>query len=419
MRKNALAAAMFIVSLLLFCPGAIAENEVKNLIKLGKGDRFAKILVSGKAVEALGKIGDPKAKDVLIQGLKSEEFFIRAYAAEALGRLKDKAAIPYLKDLVNDKNYLVRILAVKALVTLGETNLETLLLSFLSDKDPAARTAVVGQLMDSGDKYAHLLFQMLLKEDAYPVREGIIKLLGENKFQPAREYIIQALKDENLYVRQAAIEAAYKIPGGKQSPVLEIKKLLTDKDTLVRGKVKKTLSLTGDKLLSKLFWQEIDDKDPYLRASSYIALANLKDINILPIVLKAIVDPENPILVKSEAARSLVILKPYVLETVKKSLMNYKKESLSIENLEINYKVNGQELTAQFVEALMDKKNPLHKDSPLIINQLSARLGLPVMRQALLQMDSETAAVSAYVLGELNDKDAVGCLIELCEKYGF
>lgn len=33
--------------------------------------------------------------------------------------------------------------------------------------------------------------------------------------------------------------------------------------------------------------------------------------------------------------------------------------------------------------------------------------------------DPETAAASAYALGELCDKDAVDSLIKLCEKYGF
>jgi len=419
MKKNILAAVIFIFAGLFSYCYVSAEGENGSLIKFDKGDRYVKILVSSRAVEALGKLGGLKSEDVLIQGLKSKEFFIRAYAAEALGRLNDKKAIPALEEVINDSNYLVRIYVVKALVKLGEAGRETLLLSFLSDKNPAIRTSAVEQLGDFGEKYMPVLFQFLLKENVYYIREKMIEYLGNNKFQPAADYIMQALGDSSLYVRKAAIEAISQIKEDRQSYAKEVKKLLDDNDTSVRAKAMEILSLTEDSSLRKLLWQDVEAQDPYLKAGSYVALANLKDMDILPILLKAVITPENSIFVRVEAARALKILQPYVLEAVNKTLAKSKDKSPSIENLEINYKVGGRNLILLLLEALKNVKNPLHKDSPLILNQLAEEISFPALRQALIQTDPETAAASAYVLGELNDKDAVTDLIRLCEKYGF
>lgn len=404
--------AIFIFVTLLINQVEAKEEEVfKESV-----DRYSKILVTSKAVEALGKIGDYKAHDVLLEALKSKEFFIRAYAAYALGRLNDKEAIPFLlKLLVSDKNYLVRIFATQALVGLGQLDTEKSLLNFLIDKDPAVRGNAVEQLGCFKDKCLPRLIKVLLEDESSFVRIKAIEQLGLNKFEPAVVYVRQLLEDKDPQIRQAACFALGQI-GDKNDIPLLIERL-GDSDVSVRAAAKEALSLLGESSLIKIFWQDIEDKEPILRVSSYVALANLKDINILPLLLKEIVAPENPTQVRIAAAKALMILKPYVSQVSFDKALGL--SDILSKNLQVSYQVNGKSLVLVVIEALKDKKNPLYQDAPLILKELKEKISLPFLRQALFSKEPDVVAMAAYVLGELQDKDAVDNLIEVCNKYGF
>jgi HEAT repeat protein len=53
--------------------------------------------VRERAAEALGRIGDPRAVDPLIESLKDEDLFVRYFSAKALGETGDPKAIRPLK----------------------------------------------------------------------------------------------------------------------------------------------------------------------------------------------------------------------------------------------------------------------------------------------------------------------------------
>jgi HEAT repeat protein len=378
----------------------------------------SRIFVCSEVLMALGKIrGDPEIKNTLIKGLADKEFFIRAYAAEALGYLNDKDAIPMLKNLTEDDNYFVRIIATTALLRLEGIG-EDALLNFLKDKKPEIRGNAVEQLGTFGNRYLSNIFEVLLKDDSDFVRTKALVALGGNKFNQAADYSVQVLEDKNPQVRQAACFALGQI--GYTKAVPQLNKRLNDKDVKVRASAKDALILLGDQSIINLLWQDIKAKDEFLRGSSYVALANLKKIEVLPVALKEIVAPENSTFVRMQAARALMILKPYVSELLDKALVRLKIDVLSSENLEISfsYRVNGESLTSILISAVTDSKNSLHKDAPFIIRELREKACLPALRQALFLDDPDMVAAAAFTLGELRDKDAVKYLIEVCKKYG-
>lgn len=412
---------MIIFICLFYCP-LMAQQEKVDSNPTGIENTYSKILVCSNAFEALGKIADPKAKGILTEGLKSKDFFIRGRATEALGRLQDKETVPLLKTLVNDENYFVAVLATAALAKLGEQDMKESLFNFLNHKDPQVRATAIEQLGDFKldelkDKFLPQLVKILSQDSNYVVREKAIAELGRNRFGPAVSLVRQALKDENAQVRRAACRVITTISDKQETTLL--KERLSDKDISVRAQAKESLGFLGEKSLLKSFWKEVEDKEPILRLSSCMALAELNDINILPNLLKEIVNPQNSTFARTEAARALTKLKPHISDLVAKALSKSKTDILSLENLEVSYKINGKSLGLILTEALKDKNNPLHNDAPSIISQLQERVYLAALREALFDSDPNMVASAACVLGALRDKDAVDELIKVCEKYGF
>ncbi|MFH1641060.1 MAG: HEAT repeat domain-containing protein [Candidatus Omnitrophota bacterium] len=376
----------------------------------------AKLLVYSTVLQALADIAGLEARDIFIKGLKSREYFIRQQAVSILGSLNDKEAAPLLKELVDDENFGVKMSAINALIGFGETNLEEELLGFLSNSNASIRSAAAASLGGLGDKYFKKLYEILLKENNPVVRSTILGILGAGKFEPAKENILTALNDANVSVRQTATSLLGQMDDKEAIPLL-LKKL-EDSDASVRATAKEILSGKGEESIIELCWQDIEDKDPLLRKSSFIALANLKDIDILPVLLKEIVAGDTPMLLRSAAASALMILKPHLEELINKGLLASKTELLSLENLGVNYKADGKDLGLIFTEALKDKKSPLRQDAPFVLLALEQRQALGVLRELLFDDDPNMIAASARCLGVFRDKDSESNLIKLARIYG-
>ena len=96
------------------------KKDVESLIKAlqYKGD----LDVRSEAVEAVGKIGDKRAVEPLIQALNDENKYVREGAALALAEIGDKRAVEPLIQALNDKDENVR---AEAADTLGFGNVPT------------------------------------------------------------------------------------------------------------------------------------------------------------------------------------------------------------------------------------------------------------------------------------------------------
>ncbi len=411
------------VALLINAPYSEADNSP------GINDRYSRLIVVSKVVEALGKIGDIRAHDVLTEAVRSREFFIRANAAQALGRIGDKESVPLLRNLINDENYLVRVLAVAALFELGQEDTKGPLLGFLRDNDPAVRAAAaeeIGRLVfeiedNAGgwkEKFLSILNDMLPLEEDPVVRVKLIEQLGGYRFNAAVEHINQSMNDADPDVRRVACWAAGEI--GDKSSIPFLLERLGDEDVEVRSKAKISLAEMGERQLIKLFWNDVEEEDPYLRVSSYVALATLKEVDILPILLEAVVNPDNPAFVKADTAWALSILKPYLSDLIQEALLSSKNKHkrLLSDNLRIRYEVNDKELMSVFINALQNKDDPLHEDAPIVFQGFYDEISLPALREALWQDDPDFVAATAYTLGELRDKGAFDNLVRVFRRYG-
>lgn len=95
--------------------------------------------IRGKAVWALGKIGDRRAAHPLIDMLGDEESFVRRDAVMALGRIKESTAVVPLIGRLNDEAAEVRWAAAISLKKLGDRKALEHLERLLDDEDEKVR----------------------------------------------------------------------------------------------------------------------------------------------------------------------------------------------------------------------------------------------------------------------------------------
>jgi len=89
-------------------------------------------------VEALVKIGEP-AVDLLTKALKDEDWRVRSSAANALGNIRDARVVGPLIEALKDKNSYVRMRAAEALGKIGDSRAVETLIKALKDKNSGVR----------------------------------------------------------------------------------------------------------------------------------------------------------------------------------------------------------------------------------------------------------------------------------------
>lgn len=94
------------------------EEAVRILINVVR-NQHEDLIVRGRAALMLGKLGDARAVDPLIEALSAPGYQTRMYAAESLGKLGDKRAIPPLLRIVETETDKIREAAQAALKRLG------------------------------------------------------------------------------------------------------------------------------------------------------------------------------------------------------------------------------------------------------------------------------------------------------------
>jgi len=190
----------------------VGKPAVKPLIGALTSDD---LLVRRQAVDALGRIGDPRAVDPLLATLNDHDSLVRGHAIEALGRIKDPKAVPPLIALLSGKDEQphVRMSAAEALGTIKDNRaLEPLVLALL-DEHWGVRSRAAQALGQLGDPRAVGCLIGALQDKEPAVRGHAAEALGIMSDGRAVKPLTAALEDPDREVRKKAALALRRLTG--------------------------------------------------------------------------------------------------------------------------------------------------------------------------------------------------------------
>jgi hypothetical protein len=150
------------------------------------------------SAQALGKIGDMRAVEPLIQILNYTNVTIRASSAEALDKIGDKKTVELLIEKLNNVDETVRWVSAEALGKIGDKKAVELLIQKLNDTNATVRRFLAEVLGKIGDTRAIEPLIQKLNDTNTTVRRFSVEALGNIGNNEAVEPLIEKLNDTNV-----------------------------------------------------------------------------------------------------------------------------------------------------------------------------------------------------------------------------
>lgn len=295
-------------------------------------------LIKKGCVKALGKIGDQRAVDPLINTLDDFDSFVRQTSAKALGLLADKRALePLINSLKNDTHSGVKVASASALGKLGDQRAIEPLRESLYDDNPTLVIRSLKSLIEideeigmsylfknmdnpnkniaefskgyivsvKGEEYLEKIPNEIenekINKDDYlklisnlfnddpEIKIDAAKRLGTINNPKSAEYLIDVINDNENKVRLEIIHSLGKLKNVETLPILI--KTLKDKDISIRWAAEEAISLFGSNSLECIS-ESLKTEDDELRYYLVTILGEIKDDKSVQILIKTLNDPD-------------------------------------------------------------------------------------------------------------------------------
>lgn len=185
------------------------EQVIQSLIKLLREDKGNE--GAANAAIALGRIGDKRAVEPLLDVLQNSFNYLRAHVAEGLGLLGDKRATMPLVEALQDEDDIVRMHVVEALGRIKDERAVEALLGALQFAGTASEEAALAFRFFDGTVFAEELSKALSNQNQF-VRRKAVSYVGYYFVDPTLlERISHMVEtDADDFVRSTALEAKAK-----------------------------------------------------------------------------------------------------------------------------------------------------------------------------------------------------------------
>jgi len=202
--------------------GRLGDSRALKSLTVALDDRRSKVQESAREAiqEIIYRMKNKHALTPLHVCLKNRENIVRRMAAEALLELKDPRSVDALIDALNDPDAEVQKLVREALKDIGKPAVVPLA-TFLRDDNAPLCMAVIKLLGEIGDKTAvgHLV-GVLKHFRSWRLRCEAADALGKIEDPRIVGFLIEALNDRSLCVREAATRSLEKVGKPAVEPLI-------------------------------------------------------------------------------------------------------------------------------------------------------------------------------------------------------
>ncbi|BDC17839.1 M1 family aminopeptidase [Acidianus sp. HS-5] len=237
---------------------------------------------------SLAEVEDKQSEEALIRESNDEELICRIRAVTSLSRFSDFKAIQTLKERLENDFWGV---SYEAAISLGKIKNEEALNALLLNHDnPKVMVGIVKALGEfKFNKKAEEFLLTLLDAESYHVRAEAISSLGKIGFTDAKEKILKHFEDESYVdiVPSAVIEALSYFADDESFKFVVDRGVRNEKET-IRASAARNLWRFGDKSKEYLNFL-VKDPSPIVRGATIKSLEELK----MKDLLRAIVDNED------------------------------------------------------------------------------------------------------------------------------
>lgn len=238
-----------------------AWNVMRALIYMGRNKPSALLplfntddpFVLRFVCEAASDVASPEYRDLLVRLLSHEDGHVRAIAATGIANIGDINIVPRLKELLSDPYADVQDAAVKALAKLKD-----------------------GVSLDE-------LTENMKSSDPVLKRNSVL-LIGEAGFIDGVPGVGFALKDFDVYVRRAAVQALSKMKTKEACKYLRI--ALTDEDPSIRMAAASSLGYSNRPEYVEPLCLMLSDNDDIVSVAAARALGALENRKAVPSLIE-------------------------------------------------------------------------------------------------------------------------------------
>lgn len=163
--------------------------------------------LSVDAANALGQIGDPRAADGLLNLIGNSDASVRQAAVSALNSLALPAMSKRIIPLLHDSDPNVRESAVKIAGYFGYPDAAGALLDLSDDSEERVRCAAIEHLPFVEDERVLDVLARAIKRETPTVRAAAARALANLDAPQADSYLIEALADDDVWVRYFSARA--------------------------------------------------------------------------------------------------------------------------------------------------------------------------------------------------------------------
>jgi HEAT repeat protein len=386
---------------------AIVQNNLRIFQRLQESvcDLDKKVIC--RAIEALGKVSNAQAVDVLINVLNDSDKDVRWQAAGALGQIGSAQAVDALINVLNDSDKDVRWRTAGALGQIGNDQALDALIASLNRSDEGDRSRIIEALGHIGNAQALDALTTVLNSSDKNIRRRVVEVLGQIGNAQTVDVLIAALNDSDEYVRYTTAKTLGQI--GNAQAVDALIATLNDSDKDVRWRAAGALGQIGNAQAVYALITALNDPDEYVRYMAAEALGQIGNAQAVDALIDALYHSDKN--VRYMAAEALGQISNAQAVDALIATLNDSDEYVKYMAAE----ALGQLGNAQAVDVLIATLNDSDKDvrwrAVKALGQIGNAQAVDALIAVLNHSDEYVRRRAVEALGQLGDAQSVDALI--------